>query len=86
LHGIKVRKRKADGLGDPGSSGVRIRRISVHYEDGRAMIFIPEVKEEYFSQDDAERVVGILRKASSALEWGRMPEGYPAPERGGGLI
>ncbi len=86
MHGIKVSKRKVDGLGEPGASGVRIRRISVRYEDGRRTSFIPEAEEEFFSQDDAERVVGILRKSSSALEWGRMPEGYPTPERGGGLI
>lgn len=86
MHGIEVSKRKADGLGNQRASGMRIRRISVRYEDGREMSFIPEAEEEYFSQDDAERVVGILHKSSSALEWSRMPEGYPAPEKGGGLI
>jgi hypothetical protein len=86
LHGIEVRRQPTDGLGDPKASEVWLRRISVRYEDGRVISFVPEANQEYFSQDDAERVVGILRKSSAALEWGQMPQGYPAPERSGGLV
>jgi hypothetical protein len=86
VHGVVVRRRPTDGLGDPRASEVRIRRISVRYEDGRALTFIPEAGEEFFSQDDAHRLVGVLRKSSAALEWGQLPEGYPAPERSGGLV
>ncbi len=86
MHGIEVSKRPTNGLGDPKASGVWIRRISVRYEGERRMSFIPEAREEYFSQDDAERLVGILRKSSAALEWGQMPEGYQAPERSSGLV
>ncbi len=86
MHGIEVRRRQTDGLGDSKASEVWIRRVSVRYEDGRVTTFVPEAGEEYFSQDDAGRLVGILRKSSAGLEWGQMPEGYPAPERGGGLV
>lgn len=87
MHGIAVRRRPTDGLlGDPRASEVWIWRISVCYEDGRVSTLIPEAGEEFFSQDDAHRLVGILRKSSAALEWGQLPEGYPHSERGGGLV
>ena len=86
MHGITVRRRPTDGLGNPSASGVLIRRISVRYKDGMLMTFIPEAREEFFSQDDTGRLVGDLRKSSAALEWGQLPEGYPYPERGVGLI
>ena len=47
-----------------------IRRICVRYEDDRKVCFVPEAGEEYFSQDDAHRLVGMLHKGSEALEWG----------------
>ena len=80
-----VTRRSTDSSGDPRASKLELQRISVRYEDGREITFIPEAEEEFFSRDDAERLVGILRKSSAALEWGEMPDGYPAPERGGGL-
>jgi hypothetical protein len=49
---------------------VLIRRICLRYEDGRRVCFVPEAGEEFFSQDDAHRVVGMLHKGSEALEWG----------------
>ncbi len=70
MHGIEVRKRPTNGSGDPRAGGVWIRRISVRYEDGRRMSFIPEAGEEFFSQDDVHRVVGMLHIGSEALERG----------------
>ncbi len=86
MHGITVRRKPTDGSGDPRVSEMSIRRVSVRYGDGRRMNFIPEAREEFFSQDDLQGVVGILRKSSSALEWGQMPEGHPYSRQGGGLI
>jgi hypothetical protein len=77
LHGIVVRRRPTDGLGDPRASEVLIRRISIRYEDGRLMNVIPEAREEFFSQDDVERLVGVLLESSAALEWGQIAEGPP---------
>ena len=55
-----------------------IRRICVRYEDGRRVCFVPEAGEEFFSQDDAHRVVGMLHKGSEILEWGlRSSERHP---------
>jgi hypothetical protein len=39
--------------------------------------FIPEFGEEFFSQDDAHRVVGMLHIGSEALEWGLTPGRIP---------
>jgi hypothetical protein len=43
----------------------------MRYEVGRRVCFIPEAAEEFFSQDDAHRVVGMLHIGSEVLEWGR---------------
>jgi len=42
----------------------------MRYEVGRRVCFVPEAGEEFFSQDGAHRVVGMLHIASEALEWG----------------
>ncbi len=83
MHGITVTRRPTDAPGDPQAGEVSVRRISIRYEDGSEMNFIPEAGERFFSQDDVQRVVAILRWASAALEWGLVPEGYPALEKGG---
>jgi hypothetical protein len=80
-HGVDVRRRDRDGLGDRGASQVLIRRIRLRYEDGRRVCFVPEAGEEFFSQDDAHRVVGMLHKGAEVLEWGPTLEGYPGGER-----
>jgi hypothetical protein len=50
----------------------------MRYEVDRRVCFIPEAGEEYFSQDDAHRVVGMLHIGSEALEWGQTGPGrYP---------
>jgi hypothetical protein len=78
LHGVEVRRRATNGSGDPRvSAEVLIRRICVRCEDGKRMCFIPEFQEEFFSQDDAYRVVGLIRSASNVLEWGIAPERDP---------
>jgi hypothetical protein len=78
LHGVEVRRRAADGPGDRRAGQVLIRRICIRYEDGRRVCFVPEAGEEFFSQDDAHRVVGMLHKGSEALEWGLIEsERYP---------
>jgi hypothetical protein len=56
-------------------------RICVHYEDDRKVCFVPEAGEEFFSQDDVHRVVGMLHKGSETLEWSSAPEGDPGAER-----
>jgi hypothetical protein len=79
--GIEVRRRDWGGPGDRRASQVLIRRICVRYEDDRKVCFVPEAGEEFFSQDDAHRVVGMLHKGSEALEWSPAPEGDPGAER-----
>jgi hypothetical protein len=69
-HGVEVRRRTTNGLGDHWASEVLFRRICVRYEDDRKVCFVPEAGEEFFSQDDAHRVVGMLHKGSEVLEWG----------------
>jgi hypothetical protein len=77
-HGVEVRRRSTNGLGDRRASEVLIRRICVRYEDDRKVCFVPEAGEEFFSRDDAHRVVGMLRTGSEVLEWGlRSSERYP---------
>jgi hypothetical protein len=77
-HGIEVKRRAADGSWDPTAGEMLIRRICVRYEDGRRVCFVPEFGEEFFSQDDAHRVVGMLHIGSEALEWGlTKPERIP---------
>ena len=58
FHGVEVKRRATNGPGDRRAAQVLIRRICVRYEDGRRVCFIPEAGEEFFSQDDANRVVG----------------------------
>jgi hypothetical protein len=79
--GIEVRRRDWGGPGDRRASQVLIRRICLRYEDDRKVCFVPEAGEEFFSQDDAHRVVGMLHKGSEALEWSPAPEGDPGAER-----
>ena len=79
--GIEVRRRDWGGPGDRRASEVLIRRISLRYEDDRKVCLVPEAGEEFFSQDDAHRVVGMLHKGSEALEWSPAPEGDPGAER-----
>jgi hypothetical protein len=43
--------------------------ICVRYEDDRMVCFVPEAGEEFYSLDDAHRVVGKLHKDSEILEW-----------------
>lgn len=69
LHGVEVSRRAADDSWDPMTGEMLIRRICVRYEDGRRVCFIPEAEEEFFSQDDAHRVVGMLHIGAEALEW-----------------
>jgi hypothetical protein len=77
-HGVEVRRRATNGPGDRRASEVLIRRICIRYEDDRKVCFVPEAGEEFFSQDDAHRVVGMLHKGSEALEWGlRTSERHP---------
>jgi hypothetical protein len=78
-HGVEVKRRAANGgPGNRRAGQVLIRRICIRYEDGRRMCFVPEAGEEFFSQDEAHRVVGMLHIGSEALEWGLTePERYP---------
>jgi hypothetical protein len=72
LHGVEVRRRATNGLGDRRAAQVLMRRICLRYEDGRRVCFIPEAGEEFFSKDDVHRVVGMLHKGSEVLEWGLL--------------
>lgn len=85
MHGIEVTRRATGGPGVERASGIRIRRISVRYEDGSSASFIPEAGEAFFSQDDVHRLVGLLQQSSQALEWGTAPESVPDSEQGRGL-
>ena len=67
MYGIELRKRSPI---EPRASAVRMRGIRVHYGDGRSMRFAPQAGEEFLSRDDVDRVVGLLRNSSNALEWG----------------
>ena len=80
-HGVELRRRAKNDLGDRRASEVLIRRICVRYEDDRKVCFVPEAGEEFFSRDDAHRVVGILHKGSEVLEWGLELEEQPGTER-----
>lgn len=87
MHGIEVRREATEGgPGTQRAAEVRIRRISVCYEDGGMMSFIPEAGEEFFSKDDVDRLVGIVDKTSQAQEWRQMVEGTADAEQGRGLI
>jgi len=78
FHGVEVRRRATDGSGDRRVSEVLIRRICIQYEDGWKVRLFPEAREEFYSQDDAYRVVGILDRGSEVLEWGLGPERDPS--------
>jgi hypothetical protein len=80
-HGVEVRRRDRGGPGDQIASEVLIRRICIRYEDDRKVCFVPEAGEEFFSRDDAHRLVGMLHKGSEALEWGPALEEQPGTER-----
>jgi hypothetical protein len=67
-HGVDVRRRTTNGSGDRRAREVLMRRICIRYEDGRKVCFAPEPEEEFFSQDDAHRVVGMLHKGTEVLE------------------
>jgi hypothetical protein len=67
---VEVGRRANNGPGDRRASEVLIRRICVRYEDNRKVCLVPEAGEEFFSQNDAHRLVGMLHKGSEALEWG----------------
>lgn len=77
LHGVRVRRLPEEDNGTSGASQVVIRRIHIRHEGGGSVCFVPEAREEFFSQDDAHRVVGLLRAASGVLEWGLKPEHNP---------
>lgn len=84
MHGVEVSGR--DGGGRGGADGPRVRRVRVRYEDGGAACFVPERGEEFFTLDDAHRVVEMLRAGSEALEWGLAADRDPAagPDKRGG--
>ena len=76
---MEVRRRTKNGLGDRRASEVLMRRICLRYEDDRKVCFVPKAGEEFFSQDDAPRLVGMLHKGSEALEWGlSLSERHPS--------
>jgi hypothetical protein len=75
-HGIRVSRRATNVPADRSANQVLIRRICLRYEDGGRACFVPEAEEEFFSRDDAHRVVGTLHKGSETLEWGPVPVGY----------
>ena len=80
-HGVEVRRRATNGTGNRRASQVLIRRICVRYQDGRRTCFVPEAGEEFFSRDDAHRVVGMVHKGSESLEWGPALERRLGTER-----
>jgi hypothetical protein len=67
---VEMRSRAKNDPGDRRAGQVLMRRICVRYEDDRKVCFVPEAGEEFFSQDDAHRLVGMLHRGSEVLEWG----------------
>ena len=67
---MEMRSRAKNDPGDRRAGQVLMRRICVRYEDDRKVCCVPEAGEEFFSQDDAHRLVGMLHKGSEVLEWG----------------
>ena len=80
-HGVRVERRTPHGAEDRGAGEVLIRRIRVRYGDGRRTRFVPGAGEEFFSRDEAHRVVGVLHKGSETLEWGPVLKGESGAER-----
>ncbi len=81
MHGIEVNKEPPGDWGYPRrTSAMWIARISVRYEDGRVLNFIPEAGEEVFSQDETRRLVKVMRDSAATLEWGNTLEEYANPE------
>ena len=79
MQGVEVRRRSADEA--------RVSRV--RYEDGGTVSLVPEAKEEFFTKDDAHRVVGMLRAGSEVLEWvleftRKDPES--SPDNAGGSV
>jgi hypothetical protein len=68
-HGVQVRRRATNGPGDRRAGQVLFRRSCIRYEDDRKVCFVPEAGEEFFSQDDAHRLVCYtrVRKSSSGV-------------------
>jgi hypothetical protein len=82
LQGIEVKRRAKNGPHDRRAAQVRIRRICLRYEGGRRVCFVPEAGEEFFSRDDAHRVVGMLHTGSEDIEGGwRYRRGSPEKAR-----
>ena len=75
MRGIEVKRRAHNDPDDRRAAEVLIRRICLRYEDGRRACFVPEAGEEFFSRDDAHRVVGMLHTGSEDLEWGLTEPG-----------
>lgn len=70
MHGIE-RTRKAQGPSQPDNG---IARIVFRYSDGRVFNFIPDGRDDVFSEDDILELKKMLDKASSAAEWAEVSE------------
>ena len=57
-----------DGRGFPAKFDPATR-ASPNLLTGRSVCFVPDVGEEFFSQDDAHSLVGMLHIGPEALEW-----------------
>jgi hypothetical protein len=68
LHGI-VRDRDAKHAPD---SADGIRRITLRYEDGRVIHFIPDAGRTLYSEDDILELKKVLDRASSVAEWSEV--------------
>jgi hypothetical protein len=84
-HGVHVRQRAGHGPGHRGAAQVLLRRICVRYEDGGKACFVPKAGDEFFSRDDAHRVVGMLHAGAERLEWGPVLEDAAGTERFPGI-
>ncbi len=65
MHGIERTRR----LTGPLAQEQGIRRIIVHYSDGRVLEFYPDAGRPVYNEDDLRELEGIFVKASAALEW-----------------
>lgn len=89
MHGIEVNRSQINNSENARGSELHLRRISIHYEDGGVLAFIPDAGHQLFAKDDVSRLAGLLHKRSSSLEssleWNVETEGVADAEQDGGL-
>ena len=73
MHGIVLTTGTASEASD--EKYARMPQITVRYSDGQALVFVPDARRRFFSEDDALKLAEILEKASEIVEWSGTAEG-----------